>query len=574
MRRYLLLFLFYAVFSLLYAVVEGLSLSILPVILRVLLGSTSGTSLIPALKAVSPLQGWLKSYVLLDDKYEALRNLSLFVASIFIGKMIVNSAKKLSILALMEMVARDLRDRAFAAVMRADISSLRRVRVGDLVSRLTGEVNYIKLAVRDGIGNLLGEGFNLLVFAGLALTSAPVLSVFAWGILITASLLGWAVSRVVKRRSAKALASLGDFSAYLSKSFEGIKVIKSLNAVGEVLNRFAEYSRRLYLQFVKLEFSAALAPILSETLVGLSAALILFLAGYFIFKAKVVEPDAFIVFLAASLSMIRPLKLIFQSVAYINTARSSYERLRELLNLPEERWGSLDPSDWRTLELRNVKVRYDGNLVLDVPHLKVGRGERIAVIGRSGAGKSTLLDVLAGFVRPDEGEVLLDGRSLYEYDLFKWREVVGYVPQEVYIFDGTLRENVGKGAEGLMGRLNLSHLLRRLDEPVVNLKDALSGGEKQRIGIVRVLRRKPSLLLMDEPTSALDSESEAALRRLLEGMEGITLVVVAHKRSTALWGRRVLVMEKGRIVCDGTHEELRRTCPRYTDLMEREDLTG
>ena len=323
-----------------------------------------------------------------------------------------------------------------------------------------------------------------------------------------------------------------------------------------------------------MEVSAALAPILSETLVGLSAALILFLAGYFIFKAKVVEPDAFIVFLAASLSMIRPLKLIFQSVAYINTARSSYERLRELLNLPEERWGSLDPSGWRTLELRNVKVRYDGNLVLDVPHLKVGRGERIAVIGRSGAGKSTLLDVLAGFVRPDEGEVLLDGRSLYEYDLFKWREVVGYVPQEVYIFDGTLRENVGKGAEGLMGRLNLSHLLRRLDEPVVNLKDALSGGEKQRIGIVRVLRRRPSLLLMDEPTSALDSESEAALRRLLEGMEGITLIVVAHKRSTALWGRRVLVMEKGRIVCDGTHEELRRTCPRYADLMEREDLTG
>ncbi len=488
--------------------------------------------------------------------------------------MIVNSAKKLSILALMEMVAKDLRDRAFAAVMRADVSSLRRVRVGDLVSRLTGEVNYIKLAVRDGIGNLLGEGFNLLVFAGLALTSAPVLSVFAWGILLSASLLGWAVSRIVKRRSAKALASLGDFSAYLSKSFEGIKVIKSLNAVGEVLNRFAEYSRRLYLQFVKLEFSAALAPILSETLVGLSAALILFLAGYFIFKAKVVEPDAFIVFLAASLSMIRPLKLIFQSIAYINTARSSYERLRELLNLPEERWGSLDPSDWRTLELRNVKVRYDGNLVLDVPHLKVGRGERIAVIGRSGAGKSTLLDVLAGFVRPDEGEVLLDGRSLYEYDLFKWREVVGYVPQEVYIFDGTLKENVGEGAEGLMGRLNLSHLLRRLDEPVVNLKDALSGGERQRIGIVRVLRRKPSLLLMDEPTSALDSESEAALRRLLEEMEGITLIVVAHKRSTALWGRRVLVMEGGRIVCDGNHEELKRTCPRYTDLMEREELTG
>ena len=567
MRRYVLLFLTYVLFSLLYAGVEGLSLSILPIILRVLLGSTSQTSLIPALK---PLQGVLYSHILTLGKYEALRNLSFFVAGIFLAKMVVGSVKKLSILALMEMVARDLRDRVFAAVMRADLSALRGLRVGDLVSRLTGEINYIKLAVRDGVGNLLGEGFNLVVFAGLALTSAPVLSIFAWGILLVASLLGWAVSRVVKRRSARALSSLGDFSAYLSRSFEGIKVIKSLNAVGDVLARFYDYSRRLYVQFIKLEFSAALAPILSETLVGLSASLILFLAGYFIFKARLVQPDAFIVFLAASLSMIRPLKLIFQSIAYINTARSSYERLRELMRFPEERWGELDPTGWKVLELRGVKVRYGRNVVLNVPYMRIERGERVAVIGKSGAGKSTLLDLISGFVRPDEGEILLDGRSLYEYDLVRWREVVGYVPQEVYIFDGTLRDNLGGGAEGLLDSLNLSHLRPRLDEPVVNLKDTLSGGEKQRIGIIRVLNRRPSLLLMDEPTSALDARSEAALRSLLERMEGITLIVVAHKRSTALWGRRVIVMEGGRVVCDGTHEELRKTCPRYRDLMEYE----
>ncbi len=570
MRRYLLLFLFYAVFSLLYAGVEGLSLSILPVILRVLLGSTEGAPLIPALKALRPLQDWLQAHVLLDDKYEALRNLSFFVAAIFLGKMFVNSAKKLSILALMEMVARDLRERTFAAVMRADLSSLGGVRVGDLVSRLTGEVNYIKLAVRDGIGNLLGEGFNLLVFAGLALTSAPVLSVFAWGILLVASLLGWVVSRVVKRRSVKALSSLGDFSAYLSRSFEGIKVIKSLNAVEGVLRRFAEYSRRLYLQFVKLEFSAALAPILSETLVGLSAALILFLAGYFIFKARVVGPDAFIVFLAASLSMIRPLKLIFQSIAYINTARSSYERLKELMSLPEERWGNLDPRGWKVLELVDVKVRYGDNVVLDVPYLRINRGERIAVIGRSGAGKSTLLDVIAGFVKPNEGKVLLDGRSLYDYDLHRWREVVGYLPQEVYVFDGTLRENLGTDPGDLLNALNLSYLKSRLDDEVVNLKDTLSGGEKQRIGIIRVLSRRPSLLLMDEPTSALDAGSEAALREIISGMGDITLIVVAHKRSTAMWGNRVIVMENGKVVCDGTHEELRFNCPHYVRLMEYE----
>ncbi len=559
------MFLTYVLFSLLYAGVEGLSLSILPIILRVLLGNTAQTSLVPALK---PLQGVLYSHILTIGKYEALRNLSFFVAGIFLAKMVVGSVKKLSILALMEMVAKDLRDRVFSAVMRADLSALRGVRVGDLVSRLTGEVNYIKLAVRDGLGNLLGEGFNLIVFATLALTSAPVLSVFAWGILLVASLLGWSVSRVVKRRSSRALSSLGDFSAYLSRSFEGIKVLKSLNAVEDAIVRFAEYSRRLYLQFIKLEFSAALAPILSETLVGLSASLILFLAGYFIFKARLVQPDAFIVFLAASLSMIRPLKLIFQSIAYINTARSSYERLEELMRFPEERWGNLDPRNWRTLELHGVKVRYGKSVVLDVPYMRIDRGERVSIVGKSGAGKSTLLDLIAGFVRPDEGEVLLDGRSLYDYDLQRWREVVGYVPQEVYIFDGTLRDNLGRGGERLLGDLHLSHLKRRLEEPVVNLKDALSGGEKQRIGIIRVLNRRPSLLLMDEPTSALDTRSEAALRNIIEGTRDITLIVVAHKRSTALWGRRVIVMEGGKVVCDGTHEDLQKACPRYRELME------
>jgi len=554
----------YILLSGLYALVEGLSLSILPIILRVLLGSQDTHSLIPALR---PLQGLLESSVLLDDKYEALRNLSFFVAGIFLIKMVVNAGKKLSILALMEMVAKDLRDRVFRAVMEADLSALRKVRMGDLVSRLTGEINYIKVAIRDGIGALLGEGFNLVVFAALALTSAPVLSVFAWGILLIASLLGWILSRVVRRRSQKALGSLGDFSAYLSRSFEGIKVIKSLNATFRVIKRFMEHSHRLYVRFVKLEFAAALAPILSETLVGLSAALILFLAGFFIFKARLVQPDAFIVFLAASLSMIRPLKLIFQSIAYLNTARSSYDRLKELLGLPKETWGDLDPSSWKTLELRDVRVSYDGKTVLNVPYLRINRGERVAIIGRSGAGKSTLLDVLAGFVKPDEGEVLLDGIPLRRYDITKWRDIVGYVPQEIYIFDGTLRENLAERPERLMKALHLQHLINRLDEEVINLKDTLSGGEKQRIGLARVLLKKPSFLLLDEPTSALDVKSEEALRRLISSLNDITLLLIAHRKSTALWAERVLVMEKGRIVCDGAHTYLRRTCPLYLELM-------
>ncbi|NPA79774.1 MAG: ABC transporter ATP-binding protein [Thermotogae bacterium] len=565
LRRYVLLLTLYALFSLLYAGVEGLSLSILPIILRVLVGSTAEATLVPALK---PIERFLEGYILLQDKYEALRNLSFFVAGIFLAKMVVNSVKKFSILALMESVARDLRERVFASVMRASISSLRDMRVGDLVSRLTGEIQYIKLAVRDGIGALLGEGFNLAVFATLALTSAPVLSAFAWGILVVASLLGWAVSRVVKRRANKALRSLGDLSAYLSKSLEGVKVIKSLNAVNTAIRRFLEHSHRLYVQFVKLEFSAALAPIFSETLVGLSAALILFLAGYFIFKARLVQPDAFIVFLAASLSMIRPLKLIFQSLAYINTARSSYERLRYLMELPQERWGDRDPTNWRTLELRDVEVSVGDKVILRVPHLRILRGERVAVIGRSGAGKSTLLDLLAGFVRPSRGEVLLDGVSLYEYDLTRWRNVVGYVPQETYIFDGTLRENLFGTPWEWLDRLHLDHLAGRMDEPIVNLKDALSGGEKQRIGILRVLARRPSLLLMDEPTSALDSRSEAALKDLLESFPDITLVVAAHKRSTALWGKRVVVIEGGEVVCDGSHESLAVSCPQYSSLMD------
>ncbi len=564
MKRYIILFSAYLLFSILYAIVEGLSLSVLPLILRALLGTQSELSLIPALK---PFEGLIEG-MLKGDKFLTLRSISILVGGIFTLKMFVGAAKKMSILAVMEMAAKDLREKVFRSVMFADMSHIKRLRSGDLVSRLTGEINYIKLAIRDGVGNLLGETLNLLVFATLALTSAPVLSVFAWSILILASILGWAVSRAVKRRSKKALETLGDFSAYLSKSLEGIKSIKSLNAVGKAVERFADFSQRLYVQFLKLEFTAALAPILSETLVGLSAALILFLAGYFIFKTGTVSPDAFIVFLAASLSMIRPLKLVFQSLAYINTARTSYERLKAFMDLPEERWGELDPTGWKELELKDIVVRQDGREVLRVPHLRIRRGDRLAVIGRSGAGKSTLIDLIAGFLKPSEGEILLDGIPLYSYSVEKWREVVGYVPQEVYVFDGSLRENLG-GADGkLLQDIQLTHLMDRLDEDTVNLKDTLSGGEKQRIGIARVLARKPSLLLMDEPTSALDTKSENALGGILRGLKDITLVVVAHKRSTALWCEKVVVIERGRVVCVGTHTHLRKTCPHYSELMD------
>ncbi|MEO0138348.1 MAG: ABC transporter ATP-binding protein [candidate division WOR-3 bacterium] len=564
---YISLFAVYSLFSLISSGLEGISISVLPIILRVLLSSEGEINLIPALK---PLKGFIENFLISGDPFQNIRNLSLFVAFIFLAKLIVNSAKKFGILFLQEVIGRDLRNGVFSSLIDADFESVKNLRSGDIIGRLTVEINNVKLAVRDGLGSIVGDGLNLLIFVILAITSAPILSFFAWGILFLSALLGWIISSTIKRRAQKAMNALGDTTSFLAHTFDGIKVIKSLNLAEKFKLKFNRYSQNLFKKYLKLEFSAALAPILSESLVGISASLILLLSGYFIYKTGTVSPDAFIVFLAASLSTIRPLKLIFQSLAYLQTARVSLKRLKEIYDLPKEVWGNLDPRNWEVLELRNVEVKYGQKSVLRIPHLRIKRGEKIVVVGKSGSGKTTFVELLAGFVKPYKGEILLDGKSLYDYDVKKWRELIGFVPQEPYIFEDTLLENFGKNPLEILSSLNLEHLKDRLGEEVLNLKGKLSGGEKQRIAIGRVLLRNPSFLIMDEPTSALDLKNESAVYNLLKTLNDTTLLVVAHKPTTINWGDRILVLENGEIVCDGDIKTLKRLCPEFNKVIAQQ----
>lgn len=545
MRYFILLFL-YVLFSLLSSILEGLSISILPVVLRVLL-SSGEINLIPALRA---FRVYLEGFILTGDPFTSIKNLSIFVAGIFILKLLVNSAKKFSILYLQEAIARDLRDRIYTSLILADYGKIRDVRLGDILNNMTVDINNVKLAVRDGIGSVIGDGLNLFVFLFLAITSAPILSLFAWGILLLSALLGWYVSKLVKRRTTKAMDIFADLSSFLANTFDGIKVIKSLNLTENFVSKFSRISKRLFEKSLKLEFSAALAPVLSESLVGITASIILFLSGYFIYKAGTVSPDAFIVFLASSLSTIRPLKLLFQSLAYIQSARVSLRRIGEITSIPKESWGSLDPTNWKVLSLKGVRVNYGGKKVLEIENLEIRRGERIVIMGKSGSGKSTFLDLLAGFVKPSEGEILLDGKSLYDYDLYKWRSMLGFLPQEPFVFDGTLEENL-LGNYEILKELNLEYLRERLRDFEVNLKGKISGGEKQRIALGRVLTVKPSFLILDEPTSALDLKNEERIGEILRKLRDITLIVVAHKESLLSWGERLIVFDNGKVVFDG-----------------------
>ena len=565
---YIVPFVSYAIFSIFSSVIEGLSVSILPIVIRVLLSTEENLEFIPVLK---PIQSMLENFLITPDPFTNVRNLSMFVGAIFISKMIVNSLKKFSILYAQESITRDIRDHIFHNILRAETRALKDVRAGDIISRITNEINNVKLAIRDGLGAFLSEGLNLIVFVFIAITSAPILSFFAWGILIFAAFLGWLVSNLVKRRSLKALSTLGDITSYMSDILGGIKVIKSMNFIDRVLGDFKSLSDKLYKKYLKLEFSAAVAPILSETMVGIAASVMLLMAGYFIYKTGTVSPDAFIVFLASSLSTIRPLKLVFQSLAYMQTAKVSLDRLKELGDLPEEKWGTRNPFNWKVLELRNVVVRYGDKTVLRIPNLCIKKGERIVVIGKSGSGKTTFIEVLAGIIKPDEGEVLLDGISLYEYDINKWREIVGFVPQEPYIFEGGLRGNFDREPGDILAKLSISGIYDRRD---INLKDKLSGGEKQRVSIARAVIKRPDILIMDEPTSALDRKSEELVKRLVDELpKGTTLILVAHKPSTVSWGNRVLVFKEGEIVCDGKHADLEKSCLEYRSLLASKSTT-
>lgn len=467
-----------------------------------------------------------------------------------------------------------IRKDVFASVLDFDASYFDQAKTGAVISRLTADTTQIKSAVGSTASVALR---NVLLFFGaiimMAFTSVELSGLVVFVIpLVVIPLV--AFSRLVRRRSREAQDKLASASAYATEMVGSVRTIQSLTAGTGVITAFSKEVDQSYKAAkASLRARAQLTAILIF-LIFTSIVAILWVGARSVIDGSL-APELLVQFLLYALFAAGALGSLSEVWGEVQQTAGASERLMELLaQMPEIR------SPENPTRAIAGEIRFDGisfaypesqsNAVLNALSFNIKPGETVAIVGPSGAGKSTIFSLLTRFYDPEEGTIRLAGIDIREVDLEVLRELFAIVPQDPVIFEGDIASNISFGAKGEISEasLKIAATSARADEFIERMPDGyqsrvgergvtLSGGQKQRLAVARAILRDAPILLLDEATSALDAESEAHVQAALEDlMEGRTTLVIAHRLATILKADRILVMDEGRIVEEGTHASL------------------
>lgn len=467
-----------------------------------------------------------------------------------------------------------IRTHAYAALQRLSLSYFEDTPTGDIMSRLSDDVNSLENLVVHSTDTLIVDTLRLM-------GAAVILFVLDWRVALAALIPVPAIlfgfqrfARPLRRAYRAVRDQLGDLNARLQDNIQGIRVIQAFSAEEKERERIYSaseaYSER-YIEVIKLW--TTVFPALSM-IAALGIPLIIGVGAHFIRQGTFTVGEM-IAFLAYAAQFYTPVRNLTRTVDVVQRALAAADRVFELM---DRRPDIEDAPDARELgpiagevELRDVYFRYsDGEEVLAGITLRARPGERIALVGRSGAGKSSILNLIPRFYDPIQGQVLVDGHDVRKVTQASLRSQIALVLQETFLFNDTVWENIAYGFNGApspetieaAARAAHAHdfivqLPKGYGTPIGERGVKLSGGERQRLAIARALLADPKILLLDEATSSVDSESELLIHDALDGlMRGRTTFIIAHRLSTVRNAGRIIVIEEGSIAEEGSHEEL------------------
>jgi subfamily B ATP-binding cassette protein MsbA len=483
-------------------------------------------------------------------------------------------------------VMRDLRGALFGHLQRLSLSFFHGQRAGRLISRITNDVEYLRLSIAASLSNLVKDGLTLIGLLILVFAASWRLALISMLILPPAGLLLALIGRKMRKRSGRAQERMGELTTIVHETVGGARVVKAFGTEDLERQRFDAVNRAYFGAYVRLRrISAAAAPV-SEYAVVLVAVIMLWLGGREIFVTHTLQAQTFVMFLVALLATISPIKSLSEVNNNVQQGVAAAHRVFEVLDLAPE---IVDRAEARPLPPFSRAVRYEGvsfsyDGVIPVLHdlrFEIRRGEVVALVGSSGAGKSTAMDLLARFYDPGSGRITFDGVDLRDATVSSLRAQLGIVTQETILFHDTVGGNIAYGSpeasrERVREAARAAHALDFIErlphgfETVIGERGAkLSGGERQRLAIARALLRNPPILLLDEATSSLDTESERLVQQALERlMRDRTVLVIAHRLSTVQHADRIVVLDRGRVVAMGTHAELLERDGVYRRLHE------
>ncbi len=529
----------------------------------------------------------VKDLIVRESKTETLKIVCILILLSFIIKNIVLYTRSIIIFYIQIHIIVKLRILVYNTLLRLPLSFIERKRTGEFISITFNDVNSVNSVIQNSYGTLIMTPLQVIANIVILLMISWQLTLMSFIIIPISGVLISKIGQSIRRKSRRVFSQNANVVTVFQEALTSLRIVKAFTNEHKEERRFKSANERFFKLNLRSQKLRELTSPLNETLGAFILVFLLWYGGNMVYNQAGLGAEDFTRFLVFLFMMFQPLKRFSGLNNTIQTGLAAAERIFNTLDIQQEVYEKPRAKEFHSFQnsirFEDVSFRYDedGPYVLRDINIEINKGEMVALVGPSGAGKSTLSDLIPRFYDVTNGKILIDDVDVCELTLNSLRKNIGIVTQDSILFNDTIRANIGYGLENASDEAiieaakaaNAWEFIEQMDhglDTVIGERGIkLSGGQKQRLSIARAILKNPPILILDEATSSLDTESEKLVQDAIDRlMENRTVVVIAHRLSTVTHADKIVVLDRGKIICTGPHVGLLETCPKYRKLYE------
>ena len=587
------------VFNILYAIFNVLSVLAFIPVLNILFGKEKKVIVKPLYEGFSSIGSYAENNfnyfiyqkITNDGEVNVLVFICLLSLSLFFFKNLFRYLASYVITFLRTGIVKDLRDKLYNKIIELPISYFSEKRKGDIIARMTSDVQEVENSILTSIEALVREPLTVVISITIMLFMSVELTLFVFVLLPISGFIISSISKKLKANSVKAQKETGNFLSFIEETLTGLRIIKGFNAESVIEDKFNTSTTNFKKLTTSVFHRQKLASPMSEFLGSATIIAILWYGGTEVLNnTSTLDSSKFLGYILLFYTVLNPIKIITTTFYNIQKGEASAERIMTVLNtensIKDKPNATVKKAFTEKIEFKNISFKYKDTYVLKDFSLTINKGETVALVGQSGSGKSTLANLITRFYDVNKGEILIDNNNIKDITKKSLRSLMGIVSQDSILFNDTIANNIKLGTQHATDAAILEAAkIANADEFIQNLPEkyetnigdsgnTLSGGQKQRLSIARAVLKNPPIMILDEATSALDTESEQYVQVALEKMmQHRTSLVIAHRLSTIQKADKIVVLKKGKIVEQGKHEELLAKKGEYFKLVTMQSLS-